>query len=235
MVRCAPPKHGEISIIINNARNLTVWGDGKLIKDGNDVRMTLNGCSNSGVSPVESTGELVMLRFDSPSPAGSSLSSITLNDCTASNADLAIHSTFADKVMISGCRFSECAVPVNLDYKKADGAMSVTIKDSVFSSCGVTETQSAAIAAYSAPVRIVNQSGRAAEVMIEGISVLGTKSAPGDVLITDVRSGSAMGGRIIASFDGNSSDLSVRKPSVDDVTVTVLRGEQKTVDAGLLF
>ena len=215
-------EHGEdISIIVNDAKNLKVWGQLNASKEGDVINIELNNCHNEKLSLSSQDGEMVMLRgtdLDKGSVA------IKMNSCSVKGTDTAVHSVFAKEVSISNCTFEDCAVPVNLNYKQT-GACNVLVENCEFIDCGESGTSD--IAKYSAPIRIVNKSSEPALVKIKGVSVNNTLSELGDVLLVDSRTGETFKS-LSATFEGNKTDLKV-KVSVDGDLETVAAGASATL------
>ena len=210
-------EHGkDIIIEINNAKNLSIWGSLRASDSQDVISVVLNDCHNDGKS-------MLMLRA-SRLEVGSV--ELTMNGCSLKNIKGdSVHSDIAQKVIVSNCQFDNCYIPINMSYNQ-NGKCSVLIEDSKFTACGLNDETE--MAKYSAPVRIVNKSSAVeTEVSIKGVSVDGTVSTLGDILLVDSRAGKTFKS-LSATFEGNKTDLKV-KVSVDGDLATVAAGASATL------
>lgn len=175
----------ETTIIVNDAKNLYLWGERKT---NNVVNIEMNNCSNTGTSAIIQTGRMVYLS----SPDGVSYTNnITLNGCSVTSCDSPVYSNADGIIKITGCTFTDCAVPINFNHKSA-GTQTVEVKNSEFERCGSTTSMSAGIATYSAPLRALNTyNGGSTIIYIEGCIFNGSLGDNGDILLYENRAGSS--------------------------------------------
>lgn len=215
-----------VDIIINNAKNLGVWGNGGLVGSDQTVNITMNNCSLDG---TETCFGLVMLRGADNYNKGKI--NVTLNGCTAENmggANSAIHTNIASKVVINNCTFTDVESAVNIVRDRL-GDVTVTVEDCTFTNCGKNEE---ATVGYYNPIRVVNKNSSDDGEMTANIknnTISGTKSTElGDILLVDSRSTRSSYGLTATIINNSSQDLKVRDTSSDDLK-TISKNDTKEI------
>lgn len=158
-------KHGEIainssandraynfSVEIHDAKNLYVWGYSP--SAGYTQNFVIENCQNVGSSAAASKGRLFYL-----SNVGSDNGTVnaTIKNCTVKNVDSPVYHNADGSMTVSGCKFENCAVPINNNYK-SEGTRTDTIENCVFTSCGCTSNMNEGISKYAAPIRYASTS-----------------------------------------------------------------------------
>ena len=158
-------KHGEIainssandraynfSVEIHDAKNLYVWGYSP--SAGYTQNFVIENCQNVGSSAAASKGRLFYL-----SNVGSDNGTVnaTIKNCTVKNVDSPVYHNADGSMTVSGCKFENCAVPINNNYK-SEGTRTDTIENCVFTSCGCTSDMNEGISKYAAPIRYASTS-----------------------------------------------------------------------------
>ena len=211
-------KEQNVNIIINNAKNLRVWGNGSLIADNQKVKISLNDCSwdlsSKGFQNVDNIG-MIMLRGAN----GNGSYQLEMNNCNIENTSKtdAIHGNIFSKVLINNCTFGNTARPINISHD-LESDCTVTITGCIFNNCG--EEGMNPNTNYSAPIRIVNKNENGSlKANIGNVTIDGTKSRDqmGDVLLCDCRNGKEYYA-LTANFSG-CSELKVRNSSNNLITI----------------
>ena len=221
-------KEQNVNIIINNAKNLRVWGNGSLIADNQKVKISLNDCSwdlsSKGFKNVDNIG-MIMLRGAN----GNGSYQLEMNNCNIENTSKtdAIHGNILSKVLINKCTFGNTARPINISHD-LESDCTVTITDCTFKNCG--EEGMNPNTNYSAPIRIVNKNENGSlKANIGNVTIDGTKSRDqmGDVLLCDCRNGKEYYA-LTANFSG-CSELKVRNSSNNLITIENNASQEVTV------
>ena len=197
---------GNIEIVINDAKNLKIWGAGNLIPTNTTVNITLNNCEFD-----DSSNDFVNIKHTTAVNTFGKLN-MTVNNCKVKSAnDVGITLDFASKVEISNTTFTNTVLGVNISNDQTDGC-EVTIKGCTFTGCGKTEgyeDDQNHTKGYHAPVRLKNSVDSTMTATIEKNTFSDTVSTElGDVMLVDSRSGKTVY-PITASFKNNSA-LSVK-------------------------
>ena len=215
---------GDVKIVINDARNLCVWGNPDSKRpDNTTISITLNNCENTGKGGTKATGRLVYLT------GKNGITNVTLNNCSVKKVESPVYTNAAGTIEMIGCTFTECGTAVNMKFKATEGVRKTIIDGCIFSDCG---SEDSSIASYAAPVRIVNESNAdssADTVTVRNCSFTATKGVNGDVLLIDYRAGETYNG-LTANFESNKTSIKVRNSAAEtDNTVEIATGETKTI------
>ena len=175
------------TIEIYDARNLYIWGEAK-----NDVvrNIKLVNFVNEGTSQVKQAGRLIYLT----GTVGTT--NIEIENCNVSMTDSPVYSNCKGDIKINNTQFTDCAVPVNINFKDtAATTQNVSIDGCAFNRCGATAEMSAGMSTYAAPIRVVKAdktadlSASTLNLSVTNTTVANTLGTNGDVLLTDTRAG----------------------------------------------
>lgn len=204
---------GEATIIINNAKNLYVWGEPDNLKsDSTTINITLNGCTNEGSSKVENQGRLIYLT------GTKGITNVTLNNCSVSKTDSPVYTNASGDISIIDCTFTDCAVPINMNYKATAGTRKITISGCTFTRCGCSSEESLDLAGYAAPIRIVHsKEGAEDNLIVKNTVITDTIGSNGDILIGEGRSNYSSNYPISVTIQGTKGEL--QKQYTDDTPI----------------
>lgn len=228
-LKVVEPRSGEISIIINDAKNLYVWGepDAKRPAD-TTISITLNNCTNEGDSKVEDKGRLIYLT------GAKGITNVTLNNCSVSKSDSPVYTNASGEIVIKDCTFTECAVPINMNYKAAEGTRRVTIDGCTFTACGCTAEENEGLSAYAAPIRVLHTvEGSDDCVTIRNTSITGTVGTNGDVLLLAKHENDSKIKAEKAILENNKTDIEVVYGKDASHVKTVEAGASETIEVVL--
>lgn len=217
---------GEINIVVNDAKNLYVWGAPNNKRPENTtINIKLNNCINEGTSNVSSSGRLIYLTEENTT----NITNIELINCTVSKVDSPVYTNASGEVKITNCTFNDCAVPINFNHKASGGTLNVIIDNSCFINCGCTSNESENINLYAAPIRICHTvEGSETKITVKNSTITDTKGTKGDVLLLDDRSGKTVL-PVTAIFENNKSIINVLKGR-NEALVTIETGSNSTVN-----
>lgn len=219
-------KEQNVNIIINNAKNLRVWGNGSLIADNQKVKISLNNCSwdlsSKGFENVDNIG-MIMLRGANENGSYQ----LEMENCQIKNTEKtdAIHGNIFSKVLINNCTFGNTARPINISHD-LESDCTVTITGCTFTNCG--EEGMNPNTNYSAPIRIVNKNENGSlKANIGNVTIDSTKSRDqmGDVLLCDCRNEKEY--YALTAYFSGCSELKVRNSSNN--LITIERGTNQDV------
>lgn len=167
----------DFSVEIHDAKNLYVWGYSP--RAGHTQNFIIENCQNVGESTVKSKGRLFYL-----SNVGSDNGTVnaTIKNCTVKNVDSPVYLNADGSMTVTDCKFENCAVPINNNYKSA-GTRTDTIENCVFTNCGCTSDMDASISQYAAPIRFASTSTGALTVTLKNNTISGTIGTNGDILL----------------------------------------------------
>ncbi len=216
----------NVNIVINDAKNLTVWGEGELIGSNQTVNITMNNCS------VDGNGyNAGLLMYRGADNYNKGTINITLNGCFAENCNTdAIHTSLASSVTVSNCSFENVVRPVNISSDRM-GDVKVTVESCTFKGCGTSDTKISGYD-YSAPMRVVNKnSGCTMTATIKNNTFSETKStALGDILLVDSRAGKSWYSMKATIINNGKQDLKVKNTVSGDL-ITVCKNKTQNVEA----
>ena len=164
----------EITITASNLYNLGVWGERHT---NYTININLTNCDSKEISGKENVQRIYI-------SGTTGTNNITVSGCDFNTAKTALYSNADGTVVIDNCSFTGGAVPVNFNHK-ADGAQTVTVKNSTFTNCGSNGEWSA----FAAPVRFVNSGSGSLDANIENNTFTNTVGNNGDILLGDHRDG----------------------------------------------
>ena len=211
---------GTINIVINDAKNLYLWGEpDNLISDETILNITINNSNNVGESSIKNPGRLVYLT------GTKGTTNVTLNNCYVEKTDSPCYTNNAGVITFNNCTFKECAVPLNFNMKATNKEKSIIVDGCTFDSCGATAEEKSGLAAYAAPIRVVTSAeGAKSSLIVKDSTVKNTKGDNGDILLAIK---GAKFQKVDASITGNKTDLNVKNTFDNESIITVKAGETK--------
>lgn len=221
-----PDANTTVTVTVYNAKNFAVWGQPS--NDSVTWNVTLKNCENDGK---------YFLMFRNEANFNSTMN-FTLEDCkltgTQTTSDNGLHITAGGSVTVTGCTFTNCSVPINVNHKQ-NNALTINISGNTFDHCGLDNPSDD----YYAPVRIVNAAeGTSVNATIKNNTFTNTvaKGSNGDIRLGDQRtendapkpsydvSATIETNQVITVKSGNASI-----PPMDPATVSA--GSKVTADA----
>ena len=194
----------EITITASNLYNLGVWGERHT---NYTININLTNCDSKEISGKENVQRIYI-------SGTTGTNNITVSGCDFNTAKTALYSNADGTVVIDNCSFTGGAVPVNFNHK-ADGAQTVTVKNSTFTNCGSNGEWSA----FAAPVRFVNSGSGSLDANIENNTFTNTVGNNGDILLGDHRDGQT----------SNDFTATITPASTGNTTVKNSLGDPKPV------
>ena len=172
----------DITVKVYDAKNLYIWG----YSPAGDKALTvlMENCHNIGTSETNSAGRMFYISNNSGRTNGTIHA--TLRNCSVEKSDSPVYMNADGSLTLEGCRFTQCAVPVNNNYKSA-GTRTDVVKDCRFIRCGCTAEMDSGISSYAAPIRFVKSGSGTLTVTLENNTFEGTIGTNGDILLGDYR------------------------------------------------
>ena len=172
----------NITVKVYDAKNLYIWG----YSPAGDKVLTvlMENCHNIGISATESKGRMFYISNNSARTNGTIHA--TLRNCSVEKSDSPVYMNADGSLTLESCTFTQCAVPVNNNYKSA-GTRTDVVKDCKFIRCGCTAEMNSGIASYAAPIRFVKSGSGTLTVTLENNTFNGTIGTNGDILLGDYR------------------------------------------------
>ena len=129
------PTDNDVSLTINDAINLRVWGFSP--KEGVTNDVILNNCSYYGGG--RTTNGVGLSWIDDATESKGTLN-ITQNNCYTSDVGEGIKATCAGSVNINNSTFNRCAIGIKAG-PKTSGTLNMNINNTTFNSCGCLEQE----------------------------------------------------------------------------------------------
>ena len=172
----------DITVKVYDAKNLYIWG----YSPAGDKALTvlMENCHNIGISETNSAGRMFYISNNSGRTNGTIHA--TLRNCSVEKSDSPVYMNADGSLTLEGCTFTQCAVPVNNNYKSA-GTRTDVVKDCKFIRCGCTAEMNAGISSYAAPIRFVKSGSGTLTVTLKNNTFIGTIGTNGDILLGDYR------------------------------------------------
>lgn len=165
----------DITITAYELDNLGVWGQRTT---NHTVTVNLTDCD--GTSNVTPNVQRVYIS------GTTGVNNITLTGCDFLTKATAVYSNADGEIEIDNCSFTGSQVPVNFNHK-ANGAQTVTVKNSTFTNCG----DEGEWKQFAAPIRFVNSGSGTSTTTVDNCTFKNTVGTNGDILIGDGRTGQA--------------------------------------------
>ena len=172
----------DITVKIYDAKNLYVWG---YSPDGDKAATVLmENCHNIGVSETDNKGRMFYISNSGTRTNGTIHA--TLRNCSVEKSNSPVYMNADGSLTLENCTFTQCAVPVNNNYKSA-GTRTDVVKDCKFIRCGCTAQMDSGISSYAAPIRFVKSGSGTLTVTLKNNTFEGTIGTNGDILLGDYR------------------------------------------------
>lgn len=162
----------DITITAYELDNLGVWGQRNT---SNTVSIVLTDCDGKAIE-----GKANVQRVYISGTTG--VNNITLTGCDFLTKATSVYSNADGEVEIDNCSFTGSQVPVNFNHK-ANGAQTVTVKNSEFKTCGDNGDWKQ----FAAPIRFVNSGSGTSTTTVDNCTFNNTVGTNGDILIGDGR------------------------------------------------
>lgn len=172
----------DIAVKVYDAKNLYIWGYSPA--EDRTLNVLMENCHNIGISETDNKGRMFYISNNRNRTNGTIHA--TLRNCSVEKSDSPVYMNADGSLTLENCIFTQCAVPVNNNYKSA-GIRTDVVKDCKFISCGCTAEMSPAISSYAAPIRFVKSGTGTLTVMLENNTFNGTIGTNGDILLGDYR------------------------------------------------
>ena len=172
----------DITVKVYDAKNLYIWG----YSPAGDKALTvlMENCHNIGISETNSAGRMFYISNNSGRTNGTIHA--TLRNCSVEKSDSPVYMNADGGLTLESCTFTQCAVPVNNNYKST-GTRTDVVKDCKFIRCGCTAEMNSGISSYAAPIRFVKSGSGTLTVTLENNTFNGTIGTNGDILLGDYR------------------------------------------------
>lgn len=159
----------DITVTAYELDNLGVWG-----QRHTDHKVTVN------LTDCDSTDGITVQRVYISGTTG--VNDITLTGCDFGTKATSVYSNADGAVVIDNCSFTGAQVPVNFNHK-ANGAQTVTVRNSTFTGCGDNGDWKQ----FAAPVRFVNSGSGKMDTTVGTCTFTDTVGGNGDILLGDGR------------------------------------------------
>ena len=159
----------DITVTAYELDNLGVWGERHT-----DHKVTVN------LTDCDSVNGITVQRVYISGTTG--VNDITLTGCDFGTKATSVYSNADGAVVIDNCSFTGAQVPVNFNHK-ANGAQTVTVRNSTFTGCGDNGDWKQ----FAAPVRFVNSGSGKMDTTVDTCTFTDTVGGNGDILLGDGR------------------------------------------------
>lgn len=159
----------DITVTAYELDNLGVWG-----QRNTDHKVTVN------LTDCDSVNGITVQRVYISGTTG--VNDITLTGCDFGTKATSVYSNADGAVVIDNCSFTGAQVPVNFNHK-ANGAQTVTVRNSTFTGCGDNGDWKQ----FAAPVRFVNSGSGKMDTTVDTCTFTDTVGGNGDILLGDGR------------------------------------------------
>ena len=172
----------DITVKVYDAKNLYIWGYSPAGDKAATVLM--ENCHNIGVSETSNEGRMFYISNSGTRTNGTIHA--TLRNCSVEKSNSPVYMNADGSLTLENCTFTQCAVPVNNNYKSA-GTRTDVVKDCRFIRCGCTAEMDSGLSSYSAPIRFVKSGSGTLTVTLKNNTFEGTIGTNGDILLGDHR------------------------------------------------
>lgn len=217
------------SVVVNDAKNLHLWGNDDNFRDeGTTISIEMKNCRSEGDSRTASNGLLIYLT------GNKGITNVLLEGCSSTKSSSPVYTNASGEIVIKDCTFTECAVPINMNYKAKEGSRRITIDGCTFTACGCTTAEDSGIAAYAAPIRVLHTvEGSDDCVTIRNTSINGTVGTNGDVLLLAKHENDSKIKAEKAILENNKTDIEVVYGKDASHVKTVEAGASETIEVVL--
>lgn len=188
----------EKNITINayELDNLGVWGERHTAYT---VNVKLTDCDGKEIA-----GNNNVQRVYISGTAG--VNNFTITDCDFKTKATSIYSNANGKIVVSNCTFTGAQAPLNINHK-ADGAVTLEVTNSTFTSCG----DNGDWAQFAAPARFVNSGSGTMTVTANKLTFDGTVGKNGDILLGDGRK-NQKSNEVTLTVTNTAANIQAQKP-----------------------
>ena len=176
----------DITVKVYDAKNLYIWGYSPAGDKAATVLM--ENCHNIGVSETSNEGRMFYISNSRTRTNGTIHA--TLRNCSVEKSNSPVYMNADGSLTLENCTFTQCAVPVNNNYKSS-GTRTDVVKDCRFIRCGCTAEMDSGLSSYSAPIRFVKSGTGTLTVTLNNNTFSGTIGTNGDILLGDHRPSAA--------------------------------------------
>lgn len=196
----------DVAITAYELDNLGVWGQRHT---DFTVTVTLNDCDGKEIAGRENVQRVYI-------SGNTGKNVIAVNGCDFITGKTAVYSNADGSVTVENCSFTGSASPVNVNHK-ADGEITLTVKNSSFDGCG----DDGEWASFAAPVRFVNSGNGSLTSTVESCSFENTVGANGDILLGDGRE-NQKSNDVALTVINTEANVTAQKPGYYDVSGAVI-------------
>ena len=164
----------DITINAYELDNLGVWGQRTT---NHKVTVKLTDCDGKEIAGKDNVQRVYI-----SGTAG--VNNLTIKKCNFLTKATSIYSNADGNIVVDSCTFKDTQVPLNINHK-ADGAVTLKVTNSTFTSCG----DAGSWAQFAAPARFVNSGSGTMTVTAKTLKFNGTVGSNGDILLGDGREG----------------------------------------------
>ena len=188
----------EKNITINayELDNLSVWGQRNTAYT---VNVNLTDCDGKEIA-----GNNNVQRVYISGTAG--VNNFTITGCDFLTKATSIYSNADGEIVVSNCTFTGAQAPLNINHK-ADGAVTLEVTNSTFTSCG----DNGDWAQYAAPARFVNSGSGTMTVTANKLTFDGTVGKNGDILLGDGRK-NQKSNEVTLTVTNTAANIQAQKP-----------------------
>ena len=202
----------EKNITINayELDNLGVWGERHT---AHTVTVKLTDCDGKEIA-----GKNNVQRVYISGTAG--VNNLTIKKCDFLTKATSIYSNADGRIVVDNCTFTGSQVPLNINHK-ADGAVTLEVTNSTFTSCG----DAGEWKKFAAPARFVNSGSGTMTVTAKTLKFNGTVGSNGDILLGDGREGQKSND-VTLKVTSTAANIQAQKPGYynDDGTTNETKG-----------
>lgn len=186
----------DITINAYELDNLGVWGQRTT---NHKVTVNLTDCDGKEIA-----GKNNVQRVYISGTAG--VNNLTIKKCDFLTKATSIYSNADGRIVVDNCTFTGSQVPLNINHK-ADGAVTLEVTNSTFTSCG----DAGEWKKFAAPARFVNSGSGTMTVTAKTLKFNGTVGSNGDILLGDGREGQKSNG-VTLKVTSTAANIQAQKP-----------------------
>ncbi len=202
----------EKNITINayELDNLGVWGERHT---AHTVTVKLTDCDGKEIAGKDNVQRVYI-----SGTAG--VNNLTIKKCDFLTKATSIYSNADGRIVVDNCTFTGSQVPLNINHK-ADGAVTLEVTNSTFTSCG----DAGEWKKFAAPARFVNSGSGTMTVTAKTLKFNGTVGSNGDILLGDGREGQKSND-VTLKVTSTAANIQAQKPGYynDDGTTNETKG-----------
>ena len=205
----------DITINAYELDNLGVWGQRTT---NHKVTVNLTDCDGKEIAGKNNVQRVYI-------SGTTGVNNLTIQKCDFLTKATSIYSNADGKIIVSNCTFTGAQVPLNINHK-ADGAVTLEVKNSTFTSCGDAGDWKK----FAAPARFVNSGSGTMTVTANKLTFNGTVGSNGDILLGDGREGQKSNG-VTLKVTSTAANIQAQKPGYynDDGTTNETKVGKETI------